>query len=85
MLPKYLIADNSLEKPGKVYVVHTEAPRFILEGNDEDFSEEQIIHWLDTEITDHQQLDNLIEAAEKFLDTELDNQEDLYDDLISPN
>lgn len=83
MLPKFLIADNSQNAPGKLFVVHTESPRFILEGNDDDFSEEQVLHWIDDEVTDPVALDNLLEAAEKFLDDELDSQEDLYDHFLN--
>lgn len=79
MLPKYLIADNSIERAGRLYVIHTEHPRFILEGNDEDFSQDQNLYWLDEEITDEDVINNLIVEAEKFVDEELDNQEELYD------
>lgn len=79
MLPKYLLADNSQEKPGRLYVVHNYEPRFILEGSDEDFSNDQSIYWLDEEVTDEDQIDALIAGAEKFIESELDNQEELYD------
>lgn len=79
MLPKYLLADNSIEREGRLFVLHTEHPRFILEGNDDDFSQEQTIHWLDEEITDEKEINSLISGAEEFLDKELDNQEELYD------
>lgn len=79
MLPKYLLADNSQEKPGRLYVVHNQEPRFILEGSDEDFSEEQTIYWIDDEVTDLEEVDRLMAEAEVFLEKELDNQEELYD------
>ena len=81
MLPKFLIADNSQEQSGKLFVVHTGTPRFILEGSDDDFSEDQIMHLLDdVNISDKEKV-KLIADAEKFLDLELANQEDLYDDM----
>lgn len=79
MLPKYLIADNSIESAGRLYVVHTEHPRFILEGDDEDFSQDQSLHWIDEEVTDEDLISELITGAEDFVDEELDNQEELYD------
>lgn len=79
MLPKYLLADNSQEKQGKLYVVHNQEPRFILEGSDEDFSEDQKIYWIDDEVTDIDEVDRLMAEAEDFLEKELDNQEELYD------
>lgn len=79
MLPKFLLADNSQERPGKIYVIHNQEPRFVLEGSDEDFSIEQKIYWLDKAITDVDEIDKLIDEAEAFLDEELDNQEELYD------
>ena len=81
MLPKFLLADNSQEQLGKLFVVHTENPKFILEGSDEDFDLEQIIHWIDNPITDDKQITDLINLATNFLEKELDNQEDLYDDM----
>lgn len=81
MLPKFLIADNSLDAPGKLYVVHTEYPRFILEGSDEDFYEDQNLHWIDEAVLSEEQVDELVDMAEEFLEAELASQEDLYDDL----
>lgn len=83
MLPKFLIADNSQEAPGKLYVVHTQEPRFIIEASDEDFSEDQIIHWIDNEVHDPVAREELVDAAEKFVDDELDSQEDLYDHFLN--
>lgn len=79
MLPKYLLADNSLQSPGKLYVVHNEHPRFIIEGSEDDFSEDQSIYWIDDAIDDEDKVSELIGGAEDFLDEELDNQEELYD------
>jgi len=81
MLPKFLLADNSQEQLGRLFVVHTENPKFILEGSDEDFDLEQIIHWIDNPINDDKQIADLINLATSFLEKELDNQEDLYDDM----
>lgn len=80
MLPKFLIADNSQDTPGKLFVVHTEQPRFILEGDDDDFYENQEVYWID-EPAGQDQIDELIGHAEDFLESELANQEDLYDNM----
>lgn len=81
MLPKFLLADNSQESLGRLYVVHTEEPRFILEGSDEDFAEDQTIHWLDKPNLSDDQIDDLMMDAERFVDVELENQENLYDEM----
>ncbi|MEA3446052.1 MAG: hypothetical protein U9R19_15130 [Bacteroidota bacterium] len=81
MLPKFLFADNSQEAPGIIYVVHTEQPRCIFKcENDEDFSENHEIHWIDAKPDDNSVIDNLIIMAEDFLDAEMESQEDLYDE-----
>ncbi len=81
MLPKFLIADNSQEQPNRLFVVHTQNPRFILEGSSDDFSEQQVMHWIDEIDISDKESKELIESAEDFLDMELSNQEDLYDDM----
>jgi hypothetical protein len=81
MLPKFLLADNSQEMLGKLYVVHNEAPRFILEGSDDDFSEDQVMHWIDDAVKNEAEVAKLIQAAEDFLDSELMFQEELFDEL----
>jgi len=82
MLPKFLLADNSQESLGKLYVVHTQYPRFILEGSDEDFFEDQDMHWIDDAILDEDEVENLKALAEEFLEAELDNQEELYENMV---
>jgi hypothetical protein len=84
MLPKFLLADNSQECLGRLFVVHAHAPRFILEGSEESFEEDQIIHWIDDgHKLNEEQIAELVRAAEEFLDAELDNQEALYDQLLT--
>ncbi len=79
MLPKFLIADNSQQVPENIYVVHTEAPRCIFECNvEEDFFENHIIHWIDEKPADSQLTADLTQEAGKFLDMELEAQEDLF-------
>ena len=81
MLPKFLFADNSQEAPDIIYVVHTEEPRCIIECPiDEDFTENHEIHWIGTKPDNEEIIKNLIVLAEEYLDAELDNQEDLYDE-----
>jgi len=80
MIPKFLLADNSQELPDTIFIVHTEEPRFILECDIEDFNENQVIHWIDAKPADAGVIEDIIEEAEDFLERELENQEDLYDD-----
>lgn len=69
-LPKFLIADNS-DLPEKIFILHTEYPRFLLdvETDDvewfEDLSEEEEGEEFDTEVA------NLIEEALEFYDKEM--------------
>ena len=85
MLPKFLIADNSQELPNTIFVVHTESPRFIVESDIDDFNENQIIHWIDEKPESDAIIEQLLEEAEDFLETEFDNQEDLYDEEFGLN
>ncbi len=79
MLPKFLLADNSLETPDTIFVVHTENPRFIVEADIDDFWSNQVVHWMDAEPDDEELISQLIEEAEEFLEKEFDN-EDLLDE-----
>lgn len=74
MLPKFLLADNSLETPDTIFVVHTETPRFIVEADLDDFWSNQHIHWIDGEPTEDV-AEQLIEEAEDFLEREFENEE----------
>ena len=74
MLPKFLIADNSQEALDLVYVVHTEKPRCIIQCDLEK------IYWIDEEPLSQDDIDSLMEEAEDFYETELDNQEEVYDE-----
>lgn len=75
MLPKFLLADNSLETPETIFVVHTENPRFIVEADIDDFWNNQVVHWIDGEPGDEDLIAELIEEAEEFLEREFDNEE----------
>ena len=79
MLPKFLLADNSLETPETIFVVHTETPRFIIESDIDDFLSNQVIHWIDGEPGDEDMIADLVQAAEEFLEKEFEN-EDLLDE-----
>lgn len=85
MLPKFLIADNSQEFPQKIYVVHNEAPRFIVESDIEDFYNNQHIHWIDEKPDNEDIIEGLLEDADDFIEAEFDSQEDLFDDEIGMN
>ncbi len=80
MLPKFLLADNSLEAPDTIYVVHNETPRFIVEADIEDFWSNQQIHWIDGEPGDEDLIAELVEAAEEFLEKEFENEERLAEE-----
>ncbi|RIJ46268.1 hypothetical protein D1614_20070 [Maribellus luteus] len=75
MLPKFLLADNSLETPDTIFVVHTETPRFIVEADLDDFWNNQQVHWIDGEPGDEDYIAELIDAAEEFLEKEFENEE----------
>ncbi len=79
MLPKFLLADNSLEAPDTIFVVHTETPRFIIEADIDDFWSNQEIHWTDGEPGDEDLISQLVEEAEEFLEEVFEN-EDLLDE-----
>ncbi len=79
MLPRFLLADNSLETPDSIFVVHTETPRFIIEADIDDFESNQVIHWIDDEPGDEDLIARLVDDAEQFLEDEFAN-EDLLDD-----
>ena len=77
--PKFLLADNSQDNPDRIYVVHTEEPKFIVGFDIEDFNNEQETMWLDAKPTEDEIADLLV-LAEEYLTSELDNQEDLFDE-----
>jgi hypothetical protein len=70
MLPRFLLADNSQEAPDTIYVVHNENPRFVIEGDIEDFANNQVIHWIDEEPQNEDLISQLVEEAEAFLEDE---------------
>ena len=80
MLPKFLLADNSQDMPDMIYVVHNENPRFIVGSDIEDFSVNQTIYWIDEKPQDNDQITQLLEEAEVFLEAELDNQDSYFED-----
>jgi hypothetical protein len=72
--PKFLIADNS-EFPEKIYILHTEFPRFLMDIENEE------IEWFD-ELEDEPDVEleteiaGLIELAYEFFDKEMDSYEE---------
>lgn len=85
MLPKFLLADNSQETPETIFVVHTESPRFIVESDVDDFSKDQVIHWIDEQPVSEELIEQLLGEAEDFLEAEFESQEDLYDEEFGLN
>ena len=67
MLPKFLLATNSQQRLGYIYVVHTEKPRFILEGSEDDFENDKQIYWIDKPELPQIEIDTLIAEAEYFI------------------
>jgi hypothetical protein len=80
MLPRFLLADNSLETPETIFVVHTDAPRFIIEADIDNFESNQEIHWIDEEPNDKALIAQLVDEAEEFLEKEFENEEFLDSD-----
>ncbi|QZE13211.1 hypothetical protein K4L44_11505 [Halosquirtibacter laminarini] len=80
MLPKFLIADNAQVDPDKVYVLHTETPRFIVESGDEGIPSKPVIVWFDDQPESVELIGDLIAQADAFLEAELDYQEELLDE-----
>ncbi len=80
MLPRFLLADNSLETPETIFVVHTETPRFIIEADIDDFENNQEIHWIDSKPDDEEMIAQLVDEAEEFLEKEFENEEFLDSD-----
>ena len=80
MLPKFLIADNSQEAPDLVYVVHTEKPQCIIQCDMDGFYSNQKIYWIDEEPLCTDDIESLMEEAEEFFETELENLVLLYDE-----
>jgi len=80
MLPKFLLADNSQEMPDMLYVVHNETPRFIVGSDIEDFAVNQTIYWIDEKPLDKALIAQLLEEAEEFLEAELENQDNYFED-----
>lgn len=71
-LPRFLIADNT-EYPENVYVVHTETPKFILDVDSEE------VEILDGSKIEENGLQDLIEQALGFYESELDSYEEEED------
>jgi hypothetical protein len=80
MLPKFLLADNSQEMPDFIFVIHNEFPRFIVGSDIEDFSVNQEIHWIDDKPDDKDTISQLLIEAEAFLEAELENQDNYFED-----
>ena len=80
MLPKFLLADNSQVDVETIYVVHNESPRFIVSGDIDVFSSNQKVYWIDDEPTSKEDVDRLVDEAEEFLEKELENQIDLFEE-----
>lgn len=78
MLPRFLLADN-YDIPEKVFIVHTQSPRFIVECSVDDFSEEQVVHWQDAKPS-KDAIESLLADAEEYFTLEMERIDELYDD-----
>lgn len=79
-LPKFLIADNS-EFPDKIFILHTEYPRFILDIENEDLEFLEDLSEEEEEENFSKEVETLVEQAFVFFDREMD----LYDDVADLN
>lgn len=69
-IPKFLIADNS-DYPEKIFIFHTEYPRFLLDVETEE------LEWFDaleedSETEINSEIVKLVEEAYSFFDREMD-------------
>jgi hypothetical protein len=80
MIPKFLLATNSQELPDTIFIVHNDSPKFILECDIDDFDKDQSTHWLEAKPSDKELINELLEDAREFLEKEIENEEDLFDD-----
>lgn len=83
MLPKFMLAENNQERIGYLYVVHNEEPRFVLEGDEEDFESDCTLYWIDEPKLTEEQIDELVSEAIDFMYDEYDAQESIYRDQES--
>lgn len=72
--PKFLIADNS-EFPEKIYILHTDFPRFLLDIETEEIEIYDEIEE-DSETDVEAELATLLEEAFAFFDKEMDTYEE---------
>lgn len=72
--PKFLIADNS-EFPEKIYILHTDFPRFLLDIETEEIEIYDEIEE-DSETDVETELATLLEEAYTFFDKEMDTYEE---------
>ncbi len=76
-LPKFLIADNS-DFPDKIFIVHTDYPRFILDVENEDLEFLENLEEEEEDDSFNDEVTALVEQALVFFDREMD----LYDEEI---
>lgn len=76
-LPKFLIADNS-DFPDKIFIVHTDYPRFILDVENEDLEFLENLEEEEEDDSFNDEVTALVEQAFVFFDREMD----LYDEEI---
>lgn len=69
--PKFLIADNS-EFPDKIYILHTDFPRFLLDIETEEIEfYDEIEEESDVDV--EAEIASLLEEAYQFFDKEMDS------------
>ena len=81
MLPKFILGDN-YTITDKVFVIHTQYPRCIIECGVENFYDRQNIHWLDPEFTDQNDLDSFMAEAEQYFNKEFEDLEANYNESL---
>lgn len=81
-IPKFLVGDNT-EHPDAVFIIHTQAPKFILNLDNDD------VKWLDDDLPELLGTDNeaelttaisdLLAQADEFYQREIEHYEELED------
>ncbi|ADX68508.1 MULTISPECIES: hypothetical protein [Weeksella] len=77
-LPKFLIADNS-DFPDKIFIIHTEFPRFVLDVETDDVEFLEDLDEEDDNEEFEQEVGELLEQALTFFDREMELYEESGD------
>jgi len=79
MLPKFLFADN-YKVTDKVFIIHNEKPRFIVECSIDEFDKDQVVNWIDEKPSENSLVESLLVEAEEYYNEEFDFMENYEDE-----